>query len=317
MLRWSHEYTRNSESIWTGWVSLLVVTHWWVCVAVLCDWSVYLLVCVQEVAELKEEELSSDSTATASDPSSILSESQYTHVHKLSNMTVYTGIADLFEVKMKLKHFNDWQNLGLALGLFYPTLKRIDEEQRGAVDKCTTDMLAAWLQQQDNITRKGVPSWLTLKTALVNIRENELADTITTWWWVWVFGDCVWRGVFISLNYSFTGTSVYSHAVTAEGHILRQLNCYMLLYWPLYVISDQSFTPGPVSQHNLNWVYNLFVKTLCVYWLNWLHSQIWHCNYAQLIIIKFWTPITVALFLANSTTHIQTANCSMGISCGN
>ena len=41
-------------------------------------------------------------------------------------------------------------------------------------------MLAAWLQQQDSVTDNGVPSWLTLKTALMNIGENELADTITT-----------------------------------------------------------------------------------------------------------------------------------------
>ena len=41
--------------------------------------------CVQEVAELKEEELSSDTaeevSATANDPSSILSESHSTHMY--------------------------------------------------------------------------------------------------------------------------------------------------------------------------------------------------------------------------------------------
>ena len=42
------------------------------------------------------------------------------------------------------------------------------------------EMLAAWLQQQDNVTDNGVPSWSTLKTALINIGDNELADTITT-----------------------------------------------------------------------------------------------------------------------------------------
>ena len=143
--------------------------------------------CVQEVAELKEKDLSSDTaeevSATASDPSSILSESQYTHVHKLFNMTVvllYTGIADLFDVKLKLKNLVDWQSLGLALGLLYPTLEKIEEEQRGVVEKCKMKMLAAWLQQQDNVTDNGVPSWSILKTALVNIGENELADTITT-----------------------------------------------------------------------------------------------------------------------------------------
>ena len=40
------------------------------------------LVYMQEVAELKKEDLPSDTAATG-DPCSTLSESQYTHVHKL------------------------------------------------------------------------------------------------------------------------------------------------------------------------------------------------------------------------------------------
>ena len=46
---------------------------------------VMFLWCVQEVAELKKEDLPSDTAATAAtgDPCSTLSESQYTHVHKL------------------------------------------------------------------------------------------------------------------------------------------------------------------------------------------------------------------------------------------
>ena len=46
-----------------------------------CDGIVFLW-CIQEVAELKKEDLPSDTTATG-DPCSTLSESQYTHVHKL------------------------------------------------------------------------------------------------------------------------------------------------------------------------------------------------------------------------------------------
>ena len=79
-----------------------------------------------------------------------------------------------------LKDLNDWQSLGLELGLLYTTLKRIEEEQHRVISKSKTEMLAAWLQQQDNVAKRGVPSWSTLKTALVNIGENELADTITT-----------------------------------------------------------------------------------------------------------------------------------------
>ena len=63
------------------------------------------------------------------------------------------------------------------LGLLYPTLERIKIDH-GTVERCKTEMLAAWLQQQDNVTKKGVPSWSTLKTALENISEKELASEI-------------------------------------------------------------------------------------------------------------------------------------------
>ena len=139
--------------------------------------------CLQEVAKLKEEDLDVDSPSGTGDPSSILSESQYTHVHKLFNVTVvllYTDIADLAHVKRVLKNVNDWQSLGLELGLLYPTLMRIKEEQRENINYCMMGMLAARLQQQDNVSQVGAPSWRVLQRALNDIGENELADEITS-----------------------------------------------------------------------------------------------------------------------------------------
>ena len=60
------------------------------------------------------------------------------------------------------------------------SLEQIEEEQRGAIVKCKTKMLAAWLQQQDNVSRKGVPSWSVLRTALEEIGEHQLASEIST-----------------------------------------------------------------------------------------------------------------------------------------
>ena len=141
--------------------------------------------CIQEVAELKEEDLLSDTaeevSTTASDPSSILSESQYTHVHKLFNMTVVllsTGIADLVDVTRFLKDVNNWQHLGLELGILYPTLTMIEMNKRGLIYECKTEMLAAWLQQQDNVAVTGVTSCAVLKAALEKIGENRLASEI-------------------------------------------------------------------------------------------------------------------------------------------
>ena len=114
-----------------------------------------------------------------------MSHTVHTHTQVVqcdSGTPLYTGIDDLVMVKRFLKYFNDWQSLGLELGLLYPTLERIEEEQRGDVNKCTMKMLAAWLQRQDNVSQVGVPSWSVLQTGLRNIGENELADTITTQW---------------------------------------------------------------------------------------------------------------------------------------
>ena len=134
---------------------------------------------------MKEEDLSNDNSSShttgTGDPSSILSESQYTHVHKLFNVTVvllYTGIADLAQVKRFLKNVNNWQDLGLELGLLYPTLTKIGKEQHGLIDGCKREMLAAWLQQQDKVAVTGVPCCAVLKAALEKIDENQLASEI-------------------------------------------------------------------------------------------------------------------------------------------
>ena len=83
-------------------------------------------------------------------------------------------------MKKSLKNLIDWQSLGLELGLLYPSLKRIEKEQRGDIDGCMREMLAAWLQQQDNVANKGAPSWSVLQTALRGIGENELASEISS-----------------------------------------------------------------------------------------------------------------------------------------
>ena len=91
---------------------------------------------------------------------------------------LYTGIDNMFETKMVLKNLTDWQSLGLALGLLYPTLEKIEVEEFRAIEKCKTKMIAAWLQQQDNVSKKGVPAWSVLQTALSKIGEIKLSDEI-------------------------------------------------------------------------------------------------------------------------------------------
>ena len=90
----------------------------------------------------------------------------------------YTAENDLCDVLAVIRDLNDWKDLGLQLGLLYSTLKRIDLEQRGIVNSCKMDMLSAWLQQQDNASKNGVPSWSVLKAALKRMGEHETAGRI-------------------------------------------------------------------------------------------------------------------------------------------
>ena len=93
---------------------------------------------------------------------------------------LYTGIDDLVDVRKFLKNVVAWMKLGLELGLLYPTLQKIEIAKRENVDNCMMEMLAAWLQQQDNVCRKGIPSWTVLRTALEEIGEHQLASEIST-----------------------------------------------------------------------------------------------------------------------------------------
>ena len=88
---------------------------------------------------------------------------------------LYIGIEDLAQVKRFLNNLSNWFSLGLDLGVSFYTLRRIEEEKRGDIERCKTEMLAAWLQQQDQVSQVSAPSWSVLQQALRNIGENELA----------------------------------------------------------------------------------------------------------------------------------------------
>ena len=92
---------------------------------------------------------------------------------------LYTGVADLAQVKRFLRDVNKWQSLGLELGVLQPTLERIEKEKRGLIDECKTEMLVVWLKRKDNnVALKGVPCCAVLKAALEEIGENQLASEI-------------------------------------------------------------------------------------------------------------------------------------------
>lgn len=64
--------------------------------------------------------------------------------------------------------------LGLGLGIHYDTLEKIDDEQRGRIEKCKREMLAAWLKGEDSAKEQ---TWSTLVNAVKKINQ-ALAEKI-------------------------------------------------------------------------------------------------------------------------------------------
>lgn len=89
------------------------------------------------------------------------------------HLFLYTDIRDLDDVLEELlnaisPHFDysKWDQLGLYLGLYKPTLDVIEEECRGKLRKCLNECLSAWLRGEDRVREKGGPSWRSLVLAL-------------------------------------------------------------------------------------------------------------------------------------------------------
>ena len=68
-----------------------------------------------------------------------------------------------------------WDRLGLSLGLYMPTLKDIESQYRGDVDRCLMECLTLWLQKKD---KARPPSWILLASALYQIDEKPISEKI-------------------------------------------------------------------------------------------------------------------------------------------
>jgi len=92
---------------------------------------------------------------------------------------IYTVLEDHFEVTEYLLDLKeaDIHHLGLTLGLHYDRLKSMSGSKT-----FLDDMIAAWLKKEDQVLKRGVPTWKTLVKALRHRRVNqtEVADRIET-----------------------------------------------------------------------------------------------------------------------------------------
>ena len=64
-----------------------------------------------------------------------------------------------------------WNQLGLSLGLYYPTLDAIDKKHRGDPTDCLKACLRHWLEKEDKVMANGGPTWSSLVNALRTVNK--------------------------------------------------------------------------------------------------------------------------------------------------
>ena len=82
-------------------------------------------------------------------------------------------MGDHYSVRQYLSNLTDRNlvELGGALGLSYPKLCRMEP--------LLDEMVRAWLNEQDEVSEKGAPTWSRLVIALREVGQKGIADTIT------------------------------------------------------------------------------------------------------------------------------------------
>ena len=90
---------------------------------------------------------------------------------------IHIAINDLVDVTKYLVNLGQTNiyYLGLTLGLNHPHLKNMESSKT-----FKEDMIAAWLQKEGQVTRRGLPTWETLVNALRDdqVKQNGVADKI-------------------------------------------------------------------------------------------------------------------------------------------
>ena len=90
-------------------------------------------------------------------------------------------INHLDEVLRILRKYNfggtDYNDLGIGLGLLYPTINAIKSHCREDSKSCLRECLVKWLEKADEVEEKGGPTWYALVEALRSINK-AVADAV-------------------------------------------------------------------------------------------------------------------------------------------
>ena len=77
----------------------------------------------------------------------------------------------------ELDALSNWKNLGLQLGLNFPTLSEIEEDEQSSSHRKMA-VLHLWLSLRDSVKERGGATKAALVKALYNMKENVLAHRI-------------------------------------------------------------------------------------------------------------------------------------------
>ena len=76
------------------------------------------------------------------------------------------------KVHKHFRSFTKWDELGLELGLYKPTIEVIKKDKKDNTSEQNMEMLTRWLKMEDKVEDKGGPTWNQLITALRGIDDG-------------------------------------------------------------------------------------------------------------------------------------------------
>jgi len=88
----------------------------------------------------------------------------------------FVGINDHNDVYQECKQFSaKWDIIGLSLGVTSTTIAIINRDNSNSCERCMSEMLAKWLQRENE---KCIPSWRSLCQAVCAEVDRSTADKI-------------------------------------------------------------------------------------------------------------------------------------------
>lgn len=104
------------------------------------------------------------------------------HTIEINWSVIFIVVSDLADILDLLKRHGydgvSFHELGLFMGLLYPTLTVIEAKYKDDVKRCLEQCLVEWLNQADDVQARGGPILHSLLAALRKTKNRSAADKI-------------------------------------------------------------------------------------------------------------------------------------------